>query len=119
MVEAESEEKMQALTAGIAGEIQKSAGGVGAADASLRPAATVTWAPLLTASVGQACSTHTKVSFLCYLTSEYTASLSTKSPEFTGPCFTFMELAPKTLRKFKKYAGNPLALKTSGPSINE
>ena len=60
-----------------------------------------------------------KSTFLCYLTSEYTASLSTKSPEFTGPCFTFMELAPKTLRKFKKYAGNPLALKASGPSINE
>lgn len=54
-----------------------------------------------------------------YFASEYTASLSRKSPESTGPCSTFVELPPRTLRNCEKYAGRPHALKTSGPSINE
>ena len=57
--------------------------------------------------------------FFAYFASEYTASLSRKSPESTGPCFTLMELAPRTLWNCEKYAGMPHALKTSEPSIKE
>jgi hypothetical protein len=54
-----------------------------------------------------------------YFVSEYTASLSRNSPESTGPCSTFVELPPRTLRNCEKYAGRPHALKSSGPSIND
>jgi hypothetical protein len=45
--------------------------------------------------------------FLGYFASEYTASLSRKSPESTGPCFSLIELAPRTLWNCEKFAGRP------------